>query len=147
MELLIVIMLMGLLTGLGTFQFGKYVKKSQVTAQTRALYGDLMQYRTRAFYEKRNWTFKISANAYGIYSSSDVTVTPVTSVALKHPVTISDSSNIVFDGQGRATVSGKAVCIDGQNDAVVDSVVISATRVQIGKKTEGDCTSANFDAQ
>lgn len=146
-ELLIVIALMGLLTAIGTSQFAVYSKKAQITAQTRTLYGELMQYRLKAFHEKRNWTFKISANGYGIYSSSNVTVTPVTSVVLKHPVTTSDSVDVVFNGQGGTNVSAKAVCIDGQNDATVDSVVISASRVQIGKKMEGSCESANITAQ
>jgi len=147
-ELLIVITLMGLLTGIGTFQFSKYTKKSQISSQTRVLYGDLMEYRMRAFYEKRPWTFKISASGYGIYSSSNVDVAPVTSVALKHPVTSSDSLNVVYDRQGAADLSGKkAVCIASSNDSPVDSVVISATRVQIGKKDEGSCESANIIAQ
>lgn len=147
-ELLIVIMLIGLLTGLGTWQYASYSKKATIQAQTRVLYGDLMQYRMRAFYEKRNWTFKFSASGYGIYSSSDVTVAPVASVALKHPVTTSDfSQTVIFDSQGGASVSGKAICVASSNDAPVDAVVISATRVQIGKKDEGSCASDNITAK
>lgn len=147
-ELLVVISIMGLLTALGTFQFSSYVKKSGMTSQTRALYGDLNEYRMKSFYEKRNWTFKISSDRYEIFSSSDVTVPPVKTVALKHPVTTADfTANVVFDQQGGSNVSGKTVCIASSNDAVVDSVIISATRVQIGKKKEGSCQSDNITAK
>lgn len=146
-ELLVVIMIMGTLTALATFEFSSYMRKSGVTSQTRALYGDLNEYRTRSFYEKKNWTFKISANRYEIYSSSNVAVGAVKTVALTHPVTTDFAVDVVFDQQGGSSVSGKTVCIASPNDAVVDSVVISSTRVQIGKKNEGSCQSANIVAK
>ena len=135
MELLIVIALIGILSAAATFGFSQYSKKSRMAGQTRALYGDLMEYRAKAFYEKRNWTFKISAASYGIYSSANTAAAPVTTVYLKHNVEYNNpTADIVFDSQGLANVSSKSVCISSANDAVVDSVVISKTRVQIGKK-------------
>jgi hypothetical protein len=107
-----------------------------------------MEYRTKALYEKKNWTMKISAAGYGIYSSANTTVTPVTTVTLKNNLDFNNTADIVFGSQGLANVSGKSVCVSSANNAVVDSVVISATRVQIGKKKEGvSCAAANIDAK
>lgn len=147
-ELIVVMALMGILLSLVTFGFSQYSKKSQMTSQTRLLYGDLMEYRTKALYEKKNWTIKISVASYGIYSSANTTVSPVTTINLKHNAVYSNNSSVVFDSQGLANVSGKSVCISSSNDAVVDSVVISKTRVQIGKRKAGtSCAAENIDAQ
>ncbi|MBU5613302.1 hypothetical protein KOL99_10235 [Geomonas sp. Red51] len=146
-ELIVVVALMGFLAALGTVQFNVYMKKSQITSQTRTLYGELMQYRLKAFHEKRNWTFKFTDSGYGIYSSVNVAVSPVRSVELKHHVTSSDTANVTFDGQGGSTAAAKAICVDTQNEATVDSVVISTSRVLIGKKGEGSCDSAHITAQ
>ena len=145
-ELLVVIALIGILLSIATFGFSQYSRKSQMTNQTKLLYGDLMEYRTKAMYEKKNWTFKISAAGYGIYSSSDITVAPVSTVVFKHPVD-SNISKIEFDNHGVTRNLG-TICIDSANEAAVDSVVISTTRVQIGKKKEGvSCAADNIDAR
>lgn len=147
-ELITVIGLIGILLSMATFGFSQYSRKSNMTRQTRLLYGDLMEYRSKALYEKKKWTFKISAASYSIYSSSKTTVAPVTSVTLKYDIETNNSTDIVFDTQGLANVSSKSVCIADTNDAVVDSVVISATRVQIGKRKEGtDCDEGHIVAQ
>lgn len=146
-ELLIVVSLMGFMAALGSFGFSAYMKKSQITNQTRTLYGELMQYRIKAFHEKKNWTFKITASGYGVYSSANVAVSPVRSVELKRRVTSSDAVDITFDGQGGSSVAAKAVCVEADNDATVDSVVVSTSRVLIGKKGTGSCESAHITAQ
>ena len=147
-ELVVVIGIIGILLSIAAFGFAQYTRKSQITNQTRLLYGDLMEYRTKALYEKKNWTIKISASGYGIYSSANTAVAPVSTVALRHGVDINNTADIVFDSQGLANVSGKSVCVSSANDAAVDSVVISATRVQIGKKKEGvSCAATNIDAK
>jgi prepilin-type N-terminal cleavage/methylation domain-containing protein len=145
-ELIVVIGLIGILLSMATFGFSQYSKKSKMSSQTRLLYGDLMEYRSKALYEKKNWTFNFSAAGYGIYSSAITTVTPVSTVIFKYPVEF-NVTKIVFDSRGMAKNSG-TVCITGTIDAVVDSVVISTTRVQIGKRKDGaNCAAANIDAQ
>lgn len=147
-ELLIVIVLIGILSTIGTFAFSEYTRKTQITSQTRTLYGDLMEYRLKALYEKKNWTFKINAASYGIYSSANTAVAPVTTTTLKNSVTFNNTTDVVYDSQGLANVSGKTVCVSAANDAPVDSLVISFSRVQIGKKKVGtSCAAANIDAQ
>lgn len=114
-----------------------------------------MEYRTKALYEKKNWTFKISATGYGIYSSANTTVTPVRTVSLKYDVITDNSDDVIFDTKGQIRFSSdindpsltQAACVSSSNDAVVDSVAISATRVLVGKKTGADCVAANINPQ
>lgn len=149
-ELLTVIALIGILSAIGTFSFSQYQVKSRIASQTRLLYGDLMEYRTKALYEKKNWTFKIAATGYGIYSSANTAVEPVKTVTLRYGVTSDNAADVVFSTQGQMTVSGnadKSICISSVNDAAVDSVLISMTRIQIGKKTGADCAAANITTQ
>jgi prepilin-type N-terminal cleavage/methylation domain-containing protein len=149
-ELLTVIALIGILSALGTFAFSQYAVKSRISSQTRLLYGDLMEYRTKALYEKKRWTFKISATGYGIYSSTNTTVAPVKSIALRYGITSDTADDVTFDSNGLIHFSSdisdltltKSACVAAANDAVVDSVVITATRVQVGKKTGVDCVAA-----
>lgn len=154
-ELLTAIVLIGILSTLGTFAFIQYLKKTRITNQTRLLYGDLTEYRIKSVYEKKCWSFKISAAGYGIYSSMNTAVAPVRTVNLKYNLISDNDYDIIFDTQGIVHFSNdynnfdqnKSACISNANDAVVDSVVISTTRVQIGKKTGVDCVAANINSQ
>jgi prepilin-type N-terminal cleavage/methylation domain len=147
-EVLVVIALIGILSAIATFGFSRYTTKSKIESQTKLLYGDLMEYRIKSLYEKKKWRVKISAASYGIYSSSNTTVAPVKTVTLKNSVVFNNSTDIVFDSQGMANVSGKSVCVSNANEAAVDSVVISETRVQIGKRMEGEsCVDSKIVAK
>lgn len=146
-ELLVVIGLISILLAMATFGFSQYTRKSGIHHQTRLLNGDLMEYRVKAMYEKKNWTVKIDTNRYDIYSSPLTTVTPVKTVTLKYPVETTNTFAIVYDNQGTANV-GKTICVIPENDAAVDAIVVSTTRVQIGKKQAGaTCAADNIDAK
>lgn len=154
-EVLTVIALIGILSAIGTFGFTQYLVKSRIASQTRLLYGDLMEYRAKALYEKKKWTFKISATGYGIYSSANTTVAPVKTASLRYGVISDNTDDIIFDTKGLIHFSSnindlsltKSACVSSANDAVVDSVIISATWVQVGKKTGVDCAAAAITTQ
>lgn len=145
-ELLVVMAIMGTLLSIATFGFNQYMRKSQMESQTKQLYGDLMEYRAKALYEKKEWTFKINGSSYGIYSSTATGVSPVTTTTLKHPV-VTGVTKITFNTRGTTNNLG-TVCVEAANDATVDAVVIAQTRVQIGKKNAGaDCVAENIVAK
>ena len=145
-ELLIVMVIMGTLLGMATYGFTQYSKKSQIESQTKQLYGNLMEYRVKSLYEKKEWTFKIAGASYGIYSSTATGVSPVTTTTLKHPV-ITGVTKITFNTRGTTNNLG-TVCVEATNDAIVDAVVIAQTRVQIGKKNTGAaCVAENIVAK
>lgn len=144
-ELVVIIAIIGILSAIGTFAFSQYSKKSQMANQTRLLYGDLMEYRIKALYEKKNWTFKMFNDRYEIYSSATTTVSPVTKVIFKHPV-VTNVSEFSFDTQGMLSNFGGSICVASTNEATVDAVVISKTRVKLGKKGTS-CDSGHIDAR
>lgn len=149
-EVLVVIGLMGILIALGTFGFSSYTKKSQMANQTKVLYGSLMEYRAKALFEKREWTFLFTANSYAIYPSSDTSGTPVETITLKYPISmggITFPEKITFDGQGLVNVS-RTACIASDNESPVDAVVIAKTRTELGKRQQGaNCESEHVNAQ
>jgi prepilin-type N-terminal cleavage/methylation domain-containing protein len=142
-ELLVVIGLISILLGIGSFQFSSFMRKSQDESQTRKLYGDLLEFRSRALFEKRSKTIVFTAASYSMYSSTTTAtgVLPVQTVALKRLITRNNSSDIVFDSRGMlpyAASDNQTICIADESDASVDSLVVSMTRIQLGKR-EGDC--------
>jgi len=155
-ELVVVIGLIAILLSMATFGFSRYSLKAKMASQTRLLYGDLMEYRSKALYEKKSWTFKLSATGYAIYSSPITTVTPVSTKNLRYSIE-STMPIIEFDSHGRITQkvdidtiisADGAICISGANDAVVDSLAVYSTMVGIGKRKDGfSCAAANINAQ
>lgn len=147
-ELLVVMLIIGILLSVGTFQFNQFLRKSEAEGQTRKLYGDLMELRSQALFEKRSKTVKFTATAYSTYSST-VTATGVSPVyisTLKRPITRNNSSDIVFDSRGmlpNAASDNQTICVTEENDAAVDSIVVSMTRVQLGKRN-GGCIAADI---
>lgn len=136
-EILVVIGIIALLLSIGTIQFSRYTLKYETESQTRKMYGDLLEIRSRALFEKRSRTLSLAAGSYSLYSSTDTTVTPVATITLKRPITYNGSgAEIAFDTRGMLAGS-RAICVSAENDAAIDSIVISMARVQMGKRKEG----------
>ena len=146
-ELLIVIAVIGTLTAISWFQFSAYSRKSAMESQIRTLYGDLMEARTKALYEKKVVALTFAANSYTIAADGVVTE----SKALPYSITWNNTYVVTYGTNGMlldAPVAGKTICLSQENESPVDAVVISMTRVQIGKKKGGTaCADANITAK
>jgi len=141
-ELLITIALITIMLTIATFQFSAFSKKSGVESQTRKFYGDLMELRSKAMFGKRNMGIKLSALSYSIYSSEVMTVNPVQVTTLNAPI---NTAEILFDSRGMLQSAANSICISEANDAAVDSIVISKTRIKLGKLKAGKgCISENI---
>lgn len=141
-ELLITIALITIMLSIATFQFSAFSKKSGVESQTRKLYGDLMELRSKAMFEKRSRGIKLSALSYSIYSSEVMTVNPIQVTALKTPI---NAEEIIFDTRGMLQSAATSVCVSETNSAPVDSIAVSTTRIKLGKLKEGmGCISENI---
>lgn len=141
-ELLITIALITIMLSIATFQFSAFSKKSGVESQTRKLYGDLMELRSKAMFEKRSMGIKLSTLSYSIYSSEVMTVNPIQVTNLKVPI---NTGAIVFDTRGMLQSTATSVCISEANDAPVDSIAVSMTRIKLGKLKAGEeCLSENI---
>jgi prepilin-type N-terminal cleavage/methylation domain-containing protein len=150
-ELLIVIAVMAILGTIATRSWNSMQKKAAIETQAKTMFGDLMDVRSQALYTKRARSVVISSSLFKIYSSSVTTVSPVSQKSLRYPVVWSSAGAVKFDSSGLASGSQRSLCIDPDNDltvvneATVDSLVISAARINLGKRTGGDCVTNNIE--
>jgi prepilin-type N-terminal cleavage/methylation domain-containing protein len=154
-EVLIVIAIIGTLTAIGAFQFAEYSRKSAIESQTRQMYTDIMEQRSKALFEKRNRGIRVSSTIFSIYSSATDAVprtvigNPFATITLKYPITSNNSTDIIFDTGGMLdTVSNQTICVSGTNSASIDSIVVSETRIRLGKLKVGtNCDTNNVNAK
>lgn len=153
-EMLLVIFIMSTLLALGTLRFSDYFKRYRSESQTRLIYSTLLRARADAVYQRRGVRVKIGGSGFKVYSSSagDAGVAPVLTGTLRIPVTCNaegddggDERSLNFDSRGIATVRC-SICVGESADAgAVDSIVVSATTLRIGKRDNGnDCDSDNI---
>ena len=148
-ELLIVIAIIGILAAIGTFQFSEYSKKSAIESQTRKLYSDMTEQRGKALFEKKPRRIKVTASTFSLYSSATLTSYPIAITTLKYPITSNNYTDIIFDTGGMLDgVSNQSICVTETNSASIDSIVVSETRIRLGKKKEGtNCAADNINAK
>ncbi|MBJ6749614.1 pilus assembly FimT family protein [Geomonas anaerohicana] len=152
-EMILAIGLAAILTAIGSFYFQKYQKSYRIDAQTRLLFTELLKARTLAIYQRRGTRVKIYADRFEVYSSlqDGGAVHPVQRHLLQYPVTatanldLAAGGNIDFDETG-ITYGWSSICLESvPGYGAVDSVVVAATRVSIGKKGTGDdCKTENI---
>ena len=146
-EMLVVVALIGTLLAISTLQFNQMSRKSGIEAQTRELLADLIRVRSQALFQKKSRSVTVSGGLFAAYSSTTVTAGAVSARQLKSPVT-STVARIDFDEQGMTTVDDQAICVNQESDASVDSIIVNATYIHLGKRKEGQaCGVANIDAQ
>jgi prepilin-type N-terminal cleavage/methylation domain-containing protein len=149
-ELMIVIAVMAILGTIATLSWNSMQKKAAIETQAKTMFGDLMDVRSQALYTKRKRSVVISGSLFKVYSSNLTTVSPVSQKALRYPVVWNSAgTTVTFDSSGLANGSQRSLCIDPDsdltvvNEATVDSIVISAARINLGKRTGGDCDANN----
>ena len=154
-EVLIVIAVIGILTSIASFQFTAYTKKSAIESQTRQLYNDIMEQRSKALFEKRSRGVRVAASSYSLYSSatdSDPRTflgNPIVTTALRYRIISNNYADIIFDTGGMlSNVSNQSICVEETNTASIDSIVVSETRIRLGKLKEGtNCVATNINAK
>lgn len=151
MEMLVALGMMAILATIGSYQFNKHQKKARIEKQTRILYGDLVEARNKALFEKGNRLVRlVSATKYEIYASDDPTPGPRVTRNLDVPVYWSGPSDMVFGTGGMLTQEQKtAICVIGGSEAPADVVLVSPTRVQLGKLDQGatSCVESKVTAR
>jgi len=150
-ELISVLAIMAILMTLATLAWNDMQNKAAVEAEAKMMYADLMGIRLQALYSKRARSVDISGLTFKIYSSEVITAAPLETKNLRYTVVWNTSGPLKFDAQGLMSGSERSVCILPTGDttvvntAAVDSIVISAARMNLGRRTGGDCKSANID--
>ena len=109
----------------------------------------MMEQRSKALFEKKPRRVKVTASAFSLYSSATLTSNPIAITTLKYPITSSKYVDIVFDTSGMLdAVSNQTICVSETNSASIDSIVVSKTRIRLGKKKEGTvCDDDNINAK
>lgn len=138
-ELLIVIAVIGILSAIATMEFNKMMRKSGVEAQMRTIYSDLMAIRTEAVHQRRQRAVIFTASRYEIYSSVATTGVGARTVKdLRYPLLSNTtiSNKIIFTEQGLLddpNNGNRSICVQEDTGAAVDSIVLSTTRIQLGR--------------
>lgn len=156
MELLITIAIMGIVMGIATLAFNTWQVKSKIEAQTHEIFTDISEARTNAFTQKKYYGIVFQPTSYVMKSySSEVEIKNVTAqlangvvVAgkdLRYGLTkagadITDTP-IIFDTSGFTTsATGFTIYVNPTSAAAaVNCLVVSATRVNIGKVNGSSC--------
>lgn len=156
-ELVVVLAIIGTLLAIATHNWQQMQLKSAVESEAKKLYADIMEVRLQALYRKTPRSVVITGKQFQIFSSAVTTVAPIATKQLPYPMAgadgnIATSNTITFDSQGLANGSViMALCIlptgdtTAVNNAFVDSIVVSQTRINLGWRNGGDCKSGNID--
>jgi prepilin-type N-terminal cleavage/methylation domain-containing protein len=148
-ELITVMTLIGILLAIGTLDFNRMTRKYAVDNQTRSLYTDLMDARLKSMYKKKSHYVKLTVDTFSMYSSVDAGGNPLglaLSKGLKQQITWGTPNTIEFNSQGLTTDIGSICVADVGNPGANDSIVISMTRINMGKrKSDGACKSDDIE--
>jgi prepilin-type N-terminal cleavage/methylation domain-containing protein len=155
-ELVVIIGIIGILLSIVTLQFNTYTTKAAVEAQVKMMQSDLMTARSQSLFQKRSRAVEVTATQFSIYSSTVTAVTPVSQRTLKYATLSNGAGPIIINSNGLIndpSNGGRSICLSiGDNPATIDAIVLSTTRIQLGKwLTPGgfanDCKSANITQQ
>lgn len=166
-ELLVVMIILGIVASLGTVSFTGWVRKHDLENQVKEMYTDLMNARLTAMHQ--NTTHLISLSANQISGSVDTDGNGVGDAALciwnrnrgdpadascstdkalsykklTFPASWSGTALLEFNARGLSSTNN-TVCVFSTYNPSYDCIVVSATRIRMGKLTnQSGCNSAN----
>lgn len=143
-EVLVVMAIIATLLFIATLNFQEFSRKCGIENQTKMLYVDLMKLRSHALFERQHHAVKFTPTLFAIYSSPDASGEPIARRTLRYPVTNTD---LVLTINERGLLEDYAsICTsDDASPAAYDSLVLYATRIQMGKRAHGgECRSSSI---
>ncbi|MDD5105308.1 MAG: type II secretion system protein [Desulfuromonadaceae bacterium] len=152
-ELVIVIAIMAIATSIGTISFNAWQTKYKVEAQTREIFNDLNQARANAFQQKKAHRVIFLPGSYVMKSYSSESEarnsgrTLISKPALTFGLTKKSGSSLTdavndsveYDTRGFANDNFTLIVNPYTAGSVVNCIVISATRVNLGKINGTTC--------
>lgn len=144
-EMVVVIGIISVLLSIGTLRFNEYMVRYRVDAQTRMIHSELLQARADAVFQRRGTRVKLYTDHFETYSSlaDDSGIAPVRNQALDFPIIWNNGNDVKFDVRGVASV-WHSICVDaGDGSSATDSIVISSTRMNLGRKDKGVACNAD----
>ena len=155
-ELLVTMGIVAILLSIATMEFGKWNKRVGMERQIKELYADLMGLRQDAMVTKQAHRVQFSASSYVFrrYSTEfDATGVVTMQKAVKYPITLSNwaspsTTEIEFNSRGiMVDPIGKCICTYSTIQPPMDSIVISQSRINIGRiiNQGGACARTNIE--
>jgi prepilin-type N-terminal cleavage/methylation domain-containing protein len=166
-ELIIVISIIGILAIALGISFQGWIGRYKIESEFKEMYVDLMNAKTRAMSRNRTHFVSLTTTTqYTIYedtntvpdgngtleTASDTQVLQK-NLEVDHPITWSNAGDIQIDFNTRGVSNDdKVICSNTDIESDYDCIVISATRVNLGKLTTripdgGTCDDANCVAR
>jgi len=148
-ELIVAVAIIGTLITVATMNFSEMTRKAHIESQIKMMYADLMTIRSQALLQKQERSAVVATTGgvttFSIYSSGEITVAPVSQRVLHYPVVWNSTGVISFDTRGLET-NPLSICVEPSgNPANQDSIVVSATRINMGKRNAGGgCAATNI---
>lgn len=141
-ELVVVMAILGILMSIATVQFGQMQQKAAVEKQVRDVYTNLNEVRMEALYTKTPRAVQVNGSQLIIYATDDVAAKPIKTLNLNFPMGFSTApTRVVFDAGGMMLDKERCVCVQPggaqAQSGNIDSVVISAARLYMGKRNVG----------
>jgi len=148
-ELVVTIGIIAILLGMATLPFSQWLRKYGIESQTRQLFADLQDARSRAMFSKRPTRITLNPQAYLIeqavtdYDTTIATHTTVMNITTKRTMTLENggalsNTMIVFDSYGMADTQLN-IRVNPVDSGAVDCVIIDTARSIIGGVTSGSC--------
>lgn len=152
-ELMITIVIMSILLGIASLSFNTWQKKYAIENQAKEIMTGLSDLRMRAIHTKSNHVAVLSASpttiAFRSYSAGEpVTLTTgrqISSKTLNYPISNNATSavacgDIVINSRGYTFDNQTIYILPTNSGAAVDCLVISETRINLGRYNGTDCS-------
>jgi len=147
-ELIVVLAIVGILLSLSSLPFSQWLAKNGIESQTRQLFTDLQDARSRALFSKMPTRVIFTPNSYTVQQSNTensttfAAITTVMTETTKRAMTSVDGSalgtSLIFTAYSTAHNYSIRVNPTGSS-ASVDCLIIDTARTVIGKVTGGSC--------
>ncbi|MBZ4672605.1 MAG: hypothetical protein JG762_835 [Deferribacteraceae bacterium] len=120
-ELLVVIAIIGILLGIGIYNYNKWVKKQEVEQTIKDIYGLLEKYRTRAYTSKQEYKIKVS----------DYKITVEGTDAEYNSKYKIFGSDMDVDFRGVFNIKN-TLYVENKFDALYDCIIINGYKLRLG---------------
>jgi prepilin-type N-terminal cleavage/methylation domain-containing protein len=147
-ELMIIVAIIGIFAAIATLNFSQMNDKYRIESYTKEIHALLMRARNDAANTNRAHTVTLAANQIqvtsdvngnGVVDANETTTTPFPRFAIQFPIAMNP---IIFDRRGIVNDPGNQtmqIVHPGNSAPGVDCIVVSATRINVGRMTGGNC--------
>jgi type IV fimbrial biogenesis protein FimT len=156
-EVLVVITIIGILAAIAAVDYRNWVVRASIERQIKEMHTDLMQARLQSMHRNRMHFVSLGPQAYRIIDDRDDSgrredhdPVVVDKSGLKHSINWSGvtDTQITFNKKGLSQ-DNKTICIYSDAGAAFDCLIISASRINLGKIKDQSsrCLSTNCTAK